>query len=298
MKKTVLIALVILISSAKLVAGDLNNDIIALAKIYKNFMFRNEPTESTFNQINNISSKELVDVKKIIREMITTNNKLSTDEFLKLPDESTLKYLLIVRNVDWNMLEDKPKDNITVINDLIEKQINRYELIDCYYGMLFAGIGNKNQPFDMSKTNFEMYKYNLKDDTEKAIFFFEAMSLCGINIWGYMNIANPPNYKAAMENINKFPKFDGQPYYQYTDFGFEDFKMEIEKGKGKVSYKTYYLNKFYDTLLSHLECLSQNKKDDESRTDLLLGSILREKKYYQYSKKTKILESLFTEVKK
>lgn len=101
-----------------------------------------------------------------------------------------------------------------------------------------------------------------------------------------------------MEYINKYPKFNGQPYFQYLDFGFADFEMEIEKDKGKESYKAYYLNKYYDTLLSHLGCLSQKKKDKEKRTDLLLGSILKEENYYKYSKKKNILEALFTTMEK
>src|SRR5690606_34762970 len=102
------------------------------------------------------------------------------------------------------------------------------------------------------------------------------------------------NYKAALQYIDKFPKFNGQPYFQYLDFGFPDFEMEIIKDKGLESYKSHYINKFYDTLLSHLICLNQKKKQKEAKKDLVLGSILKEKNYYKYSKKKEVLESLFT----
>ena len=298
MKRLILIAIVIACSLTGLKASDLNNDLIELAKIYRNFMFRNSPTTITFEQLAEIKTTELTNSTKFIKETITTNNKLTSTEFLKLPDESTLKYVYIIRRINWNLREETPKDNNELILELSEKDIPRYELIDSYYDMLFSGVGNKNRPFDLSAVDFHMNKYELKDDTEKGIFFLKAMDLCGTIIWGYMNIVKPPNYKKAMPYIKKYPKFNGQPYYQYLDFGFADFEMKIVKDKDKESYKAYYLNKYYDTLLSHLGCLSQKKKQKEERTELLLGSILKEKNYYKYSKKNEVLESLFTTIER
>lgn len=298
MRRIFLIAILIVGSLSVMKASDLNNDLIELAKIYRNFMFRNSPTESTFEQLAEIKSPELINSTKFIKETITTGNKLTTEEFLKLPDESTLKYIYIIRRINWNIREEVPKNNNELIIEFSEKEIPRYELIDSYYDMLFSGVGNKNQPFDLSDVDFQMNKYDLKDDTEKGIFFLKAMDLCGTLIWGYMNIVKPPNYKKALPLIEKYPKFNGQPYYQYLDFGFPDFDMVIVKDKDKESYKSYYLNKYYDTLLSHLECLSQTKKDKEKRNDLLLGSILKEENYYKYSKKKDILDGLFTTMKR
>lgn len=281
MRRIFLIAILIVGNLSVMKASDLNNDLIELAKIYRNFMFRNSPTTSTFEQLAEIKSPELINSTKFIKETITTGNKLTTTEFLKLSDESTLKYIYIIRRINWNIREEAPKDNNELITELSKKEIPRYELIDSYYDMLFSGVGNKNQPFDLSDVDFQMNKYDLKDDTEKGIFFLKAMDLCGTLIWGYMNIVKPPNYKKAFPLIEKYPKFNGQPYYQYIDFGFPDFEMVIVKDKDKESYKSYYLNKYYDTLLSHLECLSQKKKDKEKRNDLLLGSILKEENYYK-----------------
>jgi len=298
MRRIFLIAILIVGSLSVIKASDLNNDLIDLAKIYRNFMFRNSPTPSIFEQLGEIKSPELINSTKFIKETITTGNKLTTVEFLKLPDETTLKYIYIIRRINWNIREEAPKDNNELITELSEKEIPRYELIDSYYDMLFSGVGNKNQPFDLSDVNFQMNKYDLKDDTEKGIFFLKAMDLCGTLIWGYMNIVKPPNYKKTLPLIEKYPKFNGQPYYQYLDFGFPDFEMVIVKDKDKESYKSYYLNKYYDTLLAHLECLSQKKKYKERRNDLLLGSILKEENYYKYSKKKDILDGLFTTMKR
>jgi hypothetical protein len=44
--------------------------------------------------------------------------------------------------------------------------------------------------------------------------------------------------------------------------------------------------------------LSQKKKQEKERYDLLLGSILKEERYYKYSKKKTVLDGLFSEVKR
>jgi len=298
MRKLIFVAVLFAGSLTAIGASDVNSNLVELAKIYRNFMFRNSPTVSTFEQLAEIKLPELLSSSKFIKETITTDNKLATMEFLKLPDETSLKYIYIIRRISWNTGEENSKDNNMLIVELLDSAIHRYELIDSYYDMLFCGVGNKNQPFDLSEIDFQINKYELQDETEKGIFFLKAMNLCGTVIWGYMNIVKPPNYKKALPLIEKYPKFDGQPYYQYLDFGFPDFEMVITDGEAKESYKSYYLNKYYDLLLSHLECLSQKKKDREKRNDLLLGSILKEEIYYKYSKKKRVLERLFTTVPK
>lgn len=297
MKKIILLILLSFFSFQSVDASELNPELIELAKVYRNFMFRNSATDYAFEKLDKIKSSELSKTVDFIKETITTKNDLTTNKFLTLPDEETLYHIYIIRRINWNIREEKPKNNDELILELRNKNIPRYELIDSYYSMLFSGIGNKNQPFDLSSVDFRIDDYDLKNDTEKGIFFLKAMQLCGTTIWGYMNVVKPPNYKKSLKYIENFPKFNGQKYYQYLDFGFKDFEMEIEKDKGTESYKHYYINKYYQTLLYHMMCLEQKKKYKKERENLLLGSILKEKNYYKYSKNKEILESFFTTMK-
>lgn len=274
-----------------------DSELVELAEIYRNYMFRNAPTKNTYEQLERLKTGELASAARFITETVTSDNELVTTRFLKLPDENVLLHLFIIRRINWNIRKEEPRDNTELIAELTEKNVPRYELVDSYYDMLFSGVANKNQPFDLSDINFSIRDYNLKDETERGVFFLKAMSLCGTVIWGYMNVVNPPNYKEAHKYIKKYPKFNGQPYYQYLNFSFPDFEMEIRKDKGRESYKAYYINKYYDTLLSHLLILSQKRRYKDERTDLLLGSILKEENYYKYSERKNVLESLFTTVK-
>lgn len=278
-------------------ANELDEGIIELGKIYRNFVFQNNPNESVFKRLNEIQVAELENTKLFIKECITLNNALTSETFLRLPDEQTLVNLYLIMKVNSNIREKEPRDNHELIREWRGKNVSRYELVENYYSMVFGGIGNKNQPFDLSETDFVIDNYNLADDTEKGIFFLTAMNLCYYTIWGYMNVVKPPNYKKALEYIDNFPKFDGQEYYKYLSFGFADFEMKIEKDKGPESYKYFYINRFYNTLIYHHQCLSQKNKTKKAADNLALSSILKEKNYYDYSKNQDYLNGLFRTMK-
>ena len=270
---------------------------VFLAKTYDNFMFRNQPTKDVLKELKGITDPEMKATVDFITQTITTKNKILGNRYLTRPDDRTLKQIYIVRAVSHNLDEKNPVDNGRLIDSLTRADISVYELIDNYYEMLFLAVGNKNQPFNLAKVNLKLNDYQLKDDTERGIVFLKCMRFCGSTIWGYINIAKPMNTAKAYENIKRFPKFNGQPYYQYTDFSFADFEMVILKDHGKESYKSYYLNKYYQTLLYHLLCLKKEGAPEKEVDDLLLGSILRKRTLYDYTQYKETLEELFQEVK-
>jgi hypothetical protein len=270
-----------------------NVKLIELGKTYKDFMFRNEPTKEVFKGIKADIPENLKIATNFIIQTITSKNKLLTQQFLSRPDNQTLKQIFIIREVNLNLREENQIDNNKLIDSLTTANIPTYELVDNYYGMLFTAVGNKNQPFDFSKVDFKLKDYHFKDDTEKGIFFLRCMKDCNTVIWGYMNIVKPQNTQKAYENIKKYPKFNGRLYYQYTDFYFTDFEMNIIKDKGIQSYKSYYLDKYYETLLFHLICLNKENGTEKEKNDLLLGSILKESNLYKYTKYKDTLKGIF-----
>ncbi len=274
-----------------------NQKMIELGKAYKNFMFSNEPTKTVLKEMKSDVPENLKAVTAFIVQTITTKNELLTTQFLSRPEDKVLKQIYIIRAIDENLREENQVDNNRLIDSLSNKPIQTYELVDNYYRMVFTAVGNKNQPFDLSKTDFKMKDYNFKDDTEKGIMFLQCMDFCGKTIWGFMNIVKPPNTVKAYAYIKKFPKFNGQAYYQYTDFYFADFEMNIVKEKGMQSYKSYYLDKLYETLLSHLICLNKEGATEKEKNDLLLGSILKAHNLYKYTKYKETLEEIFKEQK-
>jgi hypothetical protein len=275
-----------------------NQKLIDLGKAYKNFMFRSELPKETLKNLKENMPIGLFKTSNFILQTLTTKNDLLKTEFLKLPDSKTLKKIYIIRAINYNVRNEDQIDNNKLIDSLELKEIPRNELIDTYYDMLFAGVGNKNQPFNMKKINFELNNYNLENDTEKGIFFMECMSLCGTSIWGYINVPKPPNYKEAYNLIELYPKFNGLNYYEYTDLNFPDFEMVIDSDKGMESYKGYYINKFYETLLYHLICIKNGFGSEKDFEKLLITSILKDQSLYKYSNNKEVLESLFKTLKR
>jgi len=295
MTKTTLAFLALFLTILTFGQKNHNDKLIELGKTYKDFMFRNEPTKQVFKDIKENNTENLKTATDFIAQTITTKNKLLIQQFLSRPDEHTLKQIFIIRAINLNLREENQIDNNKLIDSLTNVSIPIYELVDNYYGMLFTAVGNKNQPFDFSKIDFKLKDYNFKDDTEKGIFFLRCMRDCNSVIWGYMNVVKPPNTQKAYDNIKKYPQFNGRPYYQYTDFYFTDFEMSIVKDKGKQSYKSYYLDKYFETLLFHLTCLNKEGGTEKEKNDLLLGSILKERNLYKYTNYKDTLEDIFKE---
>lgn len=298
MKKTTLTLLATCLTLLTFGQVTENQKLIELGKAYKDFMFRNEPTKDILKDLTADVPTNLRTTTYFIIQTITTKNKLLTKTYLSRLDDQVLKQIYIIRAINLNLRNENQIDNNKLIDSLSNTDIPNYELVDNYYGMLFTAVGNKNQPFNLSKTNFIMKDYNFKDDTEKGIMFLRCIDLCGKTIWGFMNVVKPPNTSKAFDNIKKFPKFNGQAYYQYTDLYFTDFEMNIVKDKGIQSYKSYYLDKYYEALLSHLICLNKEGGPEKEKNDLLLGSILKERNLYKYTKHKETLEDIFKEDKR
>lgn len=298
MKKTFLHLIFLLLS---LVVYSQNNKekLMELGKAYKNFMFVNNPTDDYIKSLKSDMPNDLKTASDFILQAINPKTKIIEKKYLTLPDDQTLKNIYIIRAVNYNLHDKEPVSNEQIVDSLMLSSIPRNEMIDAYSGMLFTSYGNKVKPFDMEKINFQLGEYNFKNDTEKGIFFLRCMEFCGKNIWGFINIAKPMNTKKAYEYVQVFPRFNGFKYFQYNDFNFPDFQMVIVKDKGIQSYKEYFIDKYYETLLNHLLCLKKENRPEKEYHELLLGSILRDKDLYPYSKKYKeVLENLFKTVKK
>lgn len=270
-----------------------NDKIIELSKAYKDFMFRNEPPKGFIKDLQKDIPDNLKNASNFISQTITSDNDLLKQPYLSLPDNQTLKFIYIVRIVNHNIRKENQIDNYKLIDSLKSKEMPKNELVDSYYSMLFTGVGNKVKPFNLNKIDFKLKDYNLSNDTEKGIFFLECMRYCGTEIWGYMNIVKPANTKKAFDYIQKFPKFNGLKYYQFTDLNFTDFEMIIVEDKGLLSYKGYYIDKYYELLLSHLICLNKDGAKEKEINDLLLGSILKDSNLYKYTKLKSTLENIF-----
>lgn len=266
--------------------------IIELGKYYSEYMLSQEPSEEFNAKFATDFENDLQQATAFIKETVTKKNEILTDKFLKVPDSTTLKIIYIIGKLHQNPHLKSPKDPVKLVDSLKIAQIPMQELLDQYYQIIFASVGNKNLPFNLSKIDFNLNTYGLENDQYRGIFYLTCMEMCGNQIFGYMNIVNPPNTKKALSYIKKYPKFNGEPYYKYKNFEFDDFQMEILNDQGEESYKSYFITKLYSTLLSHLVCLKKENKSDKDINDLLLNSILNEESFYEFTVQKDLLESI------
>lgn len=274
-------------------AQDINAKIIELGEVYNRYKYLEHIPKSESEVIDSNSNSELQKTVDFIVQATSRNNKLMEPEYLSLPDDSTLKYISIVKAVSDNIKYKNFENNKVLVDSLVKSQTTRYEEIDAYYEILFTSVGNKDKSGKYTKYDFTLEKYNLKDETEKGIFFLKCMDKCGQAIYDYIHVDKPANSKMAYRCIQKFPTFNGQPYYRYTSFSFPDFKIYVSKKDGLRSYKTFYMTKYYNTLLNHLICLNKQIGTGNEEKNLCLYSILKDKSLYVYSEKNAVLSNMF-----
>ncbi|MBX3101417.1 MAG: hypothetical protein KF690_02810 [Bacteroidetes bacterium] len=300
MKHWMFCMLVLVLQAPLVWGGDAsrNAHLVALGKAYKDYMFANAPSAGELKGLSGSAPQSLAAETSFILETISTHNKLLSRTYLVRPSDKVLKNLYIIRRLNWRMREESAQSYDALIDSLDVEATPVYELVDSYYSMLFTGVGNKNKPFDLSKADLKLREYGFADDTEQGIFFLRCFDFCGRVIWGYMNVVNPPNTRTAYEHIRKYPKVNGSDYFRFTDLYFPDFEMVVEEGKGRQSYKSYYLDKYYELLLSHLLCLTKEGAGKEQVNNLLLGSILKNENLYKYTQYKSVLEQIFSKVEK
>lgn len=269
-----------------------------LANFYHKYLFVNNPSKNDIKSIEEKMPAELKVSTDFIVQAVTSKNKLLTKPYLSKPEPAVLQQLYIIRAISNLTRESDAVDFKSFIDSLSGSNLDPYILLDNYYNMLFIGVGNKIQPFDLSKIDLILSDYNLINDTEKGILVLRAIELCSKKIWGFMNIAKPANTKKAINQIKEFPTINGKPYYYYKEYNFPDFQAQLFKDNGMQSYKSYFIDKLFETLITHMICLKKEGGTEAQKQDLMDNSVLKDKVLYQHTKYREVLDSNFKEERK
>ena len=295
MKKYIYIILTIFWGQSLHAQDSLNTQhIIALSKYYSSFMFANDASKELVKKLGIDYDENLSNSISFVKEVTKSKNKILSDKFLRLPDTSTLKVIFIIDALNQNPHLKNPKDPIILVDSLKNVQIPIHLLTDQYYQTIFTSVGNKNKPFNLSKVNFDMSELGLTTDRQKAIFYLRCMNMCRSQIFGFMNIVNPPNTEKALSYIDKFPQFNGLHYYQFTDLQFDDFQMEIYNDMGLQSYKSHFINELFKVLLNNAICL-KDEKGQEDLQNFLISSELKNDLLWKYTELEEVLKSIYQE---
>jgi len=231
------------------------SELLLLAEAYHKYHHTNNIDNAIFEKIDKISSRELREEKEFIAELIKPNNDILNNKFLTKPDLSTLENIFIIRALNYNMFKDNPIKYKKVIKKVKSDQTSYPEMLSAYYSMVFGILINKHEDLDLNGVNFDLDELNLSTKQEKAIFFLTSIERFLSDSWGFMNIPEQTDYQSTLETIKRYPKYYGEEYYKFNDFDFVDFEITVDIRKPKVSYKDYYLKKYFESLSYHIESL-------------------------------------------
>lgn len=152
--------------------------LIELGKAYKEYWSGNEPTEKVSETITQNIPADLMEATEFIIQAITPDNNLLKKEFLTLPGDQTIRYIHIIRALKMNLYSEKQVAPDRIIDSLMNNPVARYELVNSYYEILFASVGNKNKPFNLSNFDFNLQEYSLSlKDLIAIISMFSEMFL-------------------------------------------------------------------------------------------------------------------------
>ena len=275
--------------------SELANNLVELGRFYRYNGFEHESADKIKRHLKPLRTPELNATTDFVAQLVKKNNRLLHKKYLQLPNDETLVYVFIMRKVAYNLWKQEPVDNISLVEELLNQKITQRVLISNYYDLLFAAVGNKNHSLDLSKIDFDLSAYKLQTPTQRSIFFLQCMDFASRSIRHRMMDKRTANFEDAYAIIQKYPTFNGKPYYHYADFDLPDFA--IMRSQRILSFKTFYMANYYHLLLIHLQCLEQNKTDKESIANLLEHSILKNKDLQVYNNYESYLKKVMKKYK-
>lgn len=274
---------------------DRTDEIINLAKFYKNnhgFLSADISSKKDFEKY---KGTDFEHIANFVLECCLKNNEIATDKYLTKPDSISLKLFHTIIMVNYNMFSPTPEENGKVVYRYLNEDVGIFEQIDQYYSSLFTSVVNKNRPFDYSKEDWNLDRFQLKNEQEKAIFFMTFVDHVASQISSYYNAMKGPNWDGIEKYVVLLPKINGKDYYSYDEFYFKEFKMEFYRKNRK--FKDYFIPKFYDVLIGHFLMMKQKGFSNEETTKFLLTSILSQQQYYDYCKDLGTIKKYLVEKK-
>ncbi|MES2061848.1 MAG: hypothetical protein V4456_08010 [Bacteroidota bacterium] len=281
-------------AQVKLSDKDFGN-LIALSQLYSHDnMFNKAGTAKSADSLRAPVLNHIIDALEAEGRADTS---VISKRFLQRPDNVELKLWYVIRGVHYNNIDTvkaRRRPAQQVANDILAKEIDERILLNNYYSMaLGSGIAFLFNQADLSKYNFDLDSYGLKNQTEKAILFFRLVDPL---IRGrFMVLSYMKKYDKLEAVIKRLPTFNGKPYYYYNDLNFPDF--DEENLYKKESFKKFNINFLMQSELIQLNTCALTNKKEEGRA-IYENSILSKPEYFDYTEGKEMLQKFYDARKK
>lgn len=269
------------------------DNLVKLGELYSNNV--NATGKDFKKQANKLRTPGLQHIIDALIAVGKGDEILITEEFLSKPSEQELKYWYVLRNIHYNNLTEngQPEPNIEIAKKTLSQDIDSRWLLDNYYYRINSGIAKLFNKGNLSKYDLDLDSYGLDNETEKAIFF---LAISNSLIQRFRVLQMMKNNDKLFEFASRLPTFNGNPYFEYTEFDFEDFDwVGYDKTK---SYKSRHLKDLFLALNAHFSALAEKESPEELR-HIYYNSILYIPEYFEYAGEMKDdLKKLYKQLKK
>ncbi|MBL4677184.1 MAG: hypothetical protein JKY70_13410 [Mucilaginibacter sp.] len=284
----------LVIAQNKLSEKDTNN-LLALSNLYSHDnMFK---ADSTHQKADALRSPALNHVIDGLLAAGKADTSVIGKNILQRPANEELKLWYAIRSVHYNNIDtvkSRRRPALEVINNVLTKDVDERILLNNYYSMVFSsGIGFLFNEADLSRNNFDLETYGLKNETEKAILFFRLID--PMIRARFLVLQHMKNYERLGGVIKRLPTFNGQPYYAYTDFNFVDF--DEDNLYKKETFKQFNINFLVQSELIQLNADAVTGKIEEGRA-LYHNSLLNKPEYFGFTATKDVLEKLYKQFNK
>jgi len=275
----------------KLEQKDLAN-LIAISELYSN-----NPNASGEKFSKSVDSLRTPLLNQIADALIAAGKRgeaILENRFISRPGDDELILWYIIREIHYNRISktQKPRPDIDVANEILSKKIDSRWLLDNYYYHIHGCIATLFNDADLSAYNFNIDSLGFKNETEKAIFF---LAMIDALVGGRFKVLRAmKNNNRILEFSDKLPRFNGQEYFYYKDFNYDDFDW-IGYDKTE-SYNKVHIDDFYNTLIAQFSATAE-LRDKKAAQEIYFNSILHEPKYFKYTQAGKELQSIYDKSK-
>lgn len=293
--KTLATLLLLVVSSHAFAQLKLNDkefkNLVGLSQAYAADNNANgEGFDTSVKKFSNAKLKPLVDVMVLLDG---GDKSLLTPKYLSKPSAEALQLWYVVDAVQSSRNDSlNTKTDEQIAKAALAEKVDERLLVHNYYRKLNGGIAFLSNEADMSATNIDINKLGLKNDTEKGIFF---LNMADALITRFRVLNQMKNPDKLMEFAAKLPKFNGEPYYKFTAFGYDDF--EYTNDNGTSTYNTVFAGSYYDALISHFMAAA-DKEDIDLAKDIYFGSILTKPEFFKFSSAADMLQTVYDDAGK
>ena len=269
------------------------DNLVALSELYtKNNMCKGNDFVKSADSLRTPLLDHMIDALIATGKADTT---LLQKRFIARPDNNELMLWYVLREIHYNRVDTTRKHLPAkeVARNVLADNIDERWLLDNYYYRLSSGIAMLFNNADLSQYNFQTDNLGFKNETEKAIFFFNMMDELANGRFRVLQYLKKGDKLLAF--THKLPLFNGKPYFYYTNLNIPDFDW-IGYDK-KESYLHRQLGDLMNTLMIQFQFTASTGNSLATR-ELYFNSVLYKPEYFKYSQFEDNLQGLYDKLKK